>query len=90
VKYRVAGNRYGFALGEHDRNHAVVIDPLLRYTYVGGGANDFLWGLAANADGDIYASGYTSSANFPGTAGGTQPAIAAGTDSFIARYSTPT
>ena len=45
VKYALAGKRYGFALGEHDRAHAVVIDPVLAYTYLGGAADDFLWGI---------------------------------------------
>jgi len=81
----VAGDRYGFALGAHDRRHAVVIDPLLQATFAGGGGGDIANAIATDAAGAVYVAGSTASFNFPGTAGGAQPNAAGGGDAFVAK-----
>ena len=63
---------------------------LLQATYLGGLTNDQADSLAiSTTTGDVYVAGTTSSNNFPGTAGGAQPALAVGagtpSDAFIAR-----
>ncbi|MBK9116980.1 MAG: SBBP repeat-containing protein [Betaproteobacteria bacterium] len=85
VAYTVAGNRYGFALGAHDRRHAVVIDPLLQATYAGGSGGDIAYATAVDAAGALYVAGSTASFNFPGTAGGAQASAAGGGDAFVAK-----
>jgi len=85
VAYTVAGNRYGFALGDYDRAHPVVIDPLLQSSYLGGSGGDIAWAIAVDANGDVFVAGSTGSFNFPGTAGGAQAAAAANGDAFVAR-----
>lgn len=86
VAYAVAGDRYGFTLGAHDAAHAVVIDPLLQSTYLGGGADDRIAAVAVDAAGDVYVAGTTTSPAFPGTAGGVQPSPRGLSDVFVARF----
>lgn len=91
VRYALRGDdRYGFTVGEHDRAHALHIDPVLRSTFVGGNSDEWVDELVLAPD-SVYVSGYSKSANFPGTTGGFQPAIIRNTpllgNAFIARYS---
>ena len=65
-----ANQQVGFAIGAHDRNRGLVIDPVLIYsTYLGGNAYDQSFGIAVDAAGNAYVTGVTSSSNFPVTAG---------------------
>jgi RHS repeat-associated protein len=65
--YRVRGDdRLGFWIGEHDRTHAVVIDPVLDYsTYLGGRRTDGVSAIASDANGNTYVTGATRSWDFP-------------------------
>lgn len=85
VAYTLAGDRYGFRLGDHDPAHAVVIDPLLQTTYLGGGGYETIYALAVDASGDVFVAGATNSSDFPGTTGGAQLAPRGGRDAFVAR-----
>lgn len=89
VQFTVTANEYGFRLGAHNRQAPVVIDPVIRTTYLGG-ANGITTGNAMQmlaANGNVYLAGATTSAVFPGTAGGAQPALAGGNDAFVAELS---
>ena len=72
VAYALAGQRYGFILGDYDHAQPVVIDPLLQATYLGGslvaGIFPVPWCLIAS--GNVFVAGTTNSPDFPGTAGG--------------------
>jgi hypothetical protein len=87
VAYTVAGDRYGFRVVGYDPTRPLVIDPLLQATYLGGSGYDQINALAINATtGDVYAAGFTTSTDFPGTAGGAQTALGGGDrDAFVAR-----
>ena len=86
VAYRARGREYGFSLGSHDPALPVVIDPLLQATYLGGSGDDFGNALAIHpTSGEVYVAGNTNSADFPGTAGGAQPAFTDGSDVYVAR-----
>ncbi len=66
------------------------LDPtlttLLQATYLGGGLSDSISALAVDpATGDVVVAGSTYSSNFPGTAGGAQPAPSPQGDTFVAR-----
>lgn len=89
VAYTVRGNEYGFALGDYDASRAVVIDPVLQSTFLGGGEFDNNAALAIHpASGQVYVAGTTLSANFPGTVGGAQRYFgSSGSDFVIARLS---
>ncbi|HTO75190.1 MAG TPA: hypothetical protein VMQ61_03860 [Thermoanaerobaculia bacterium] len=86
VSYRLDGGEYGFVLGPHDPARAVVIDPILQSTYVGGsGLFDQVNDIDATG---TYVAGFTNSSVFPGTAGGAQPTSGGGNqDGFVAKFS---
>jgi hypothetical protein len=75
----------GFRLGVYDRSRTLVIDPVvLEYsTALGGSADDFATGLQVGADGTLYVSGRTLSADFQGGPG----ALAGLSDVFVSRIS---
>jgi len=86
VAYEARGREYGFRLGGYDPALAVVIDPLLQATYLGGSGDEFAIGLAIHpTSGEVYVAGQTDSANFPGTTGGAQAANDGIWDVFVAR-----
>lgn len=60
---------------------------LLYSSYLGGGGDDFAYGIALDAAGNVYVAGPTVSTDFPGTASGFQPANAGGTDAWAAKLS---
>jgi hypothetical protein len=81
---------YGFVVGAYDRSRPLVIDPLLRSTYVGGSGDDFAYAAAVHPiSGEIYVAGetFTTGNSFPGVLGGAQPSNGGGKDVFIARFS---
>src|SRR5262245_41879290 len=64
------------------------LTALHQATYLGGANADTAFDLAiAPTTGDVYVSGSTSSAVFPGTVGGAQSAPGGGQDAFVARLS---
>jgi hypothetical protein len=60
---------FGFAVGQYDPARPLVIDPLLYGTFLGGSGIDVALGIAADAAGNAYLTGFTTSANFPTTVG---------------------
>lgn len=72
----------GFQLGEYDRAHPVLIDPVLIFsTFVGGGTQDYGRGIAVDSSG-AYITGATFSTNFP-TAAPRQTAPGGNFDAFV-------
>ncbi len=60
------GREVGIEVGEYDRTKPLVIDPVLTYsTYLGGTADDYGFGIAADAAGNAYVVGSTVSDDFP-------------------------
>lgn len=84
--YFLSGRReVAFALGSYDRSRALVIDPILRYaTLLGGSDADVASGVAADAAGNAYVVGTTSSRNFP-TANPVQPAFGGSKEVFVTK-----
>src|ERR1044072_2446873 len=64
--FKVTGNGAGFSVGDYDRSRPLVIDPaIINYsTYLAGDGNDRVNGIAADADGNAYAVGWTESELF--------------------------
>ncbi len=77
----------GFALGAYDHTRPLVIDPVLSYsTYLGGTGNDAGFGIAVDTAGDAYVTGYTSSTDFPTSAGAFQTTYGGGDlDAFVTK-----
>lgn len=58
--------KVGFAVGAYDAMLPLVIDPVLAYsTYLGGSGDDECFGVATDASGNAYITGYTYSTDFP-------------------------
>ena len=67
-RYVIRGQRrVGFQLGSYDRAKRLVIDPVLTYgTYLGGyNQAESGAGIAVDAAGNVYVTGYTNSGLFP-------------------------
>ena len=63
------------------------VGRLVYSTYLGGGGSDTATGIALDYAGNAYVSGYTSSVQFPTTAGAPQTSFHGGADAFLAKYS---
>ena len=85
ASYDVAGNSYGFKVASYDTKRELIIDPLIQSTYLGGSLGDSAEAIAVSG-GNVYVVGYTSSTNFPGTAGGFQPGLGGKYDAFVAKF----
>ncbi|MGA1792947.1 MAG: hypothetical protein ACMUHM_03260 [Thermoplasmatota archaeon] len=60
---------YGFELEEFDTDRAIVIDPYLKFTFLGGSFNDQGVTLTQDDIGNTYATTDTGSTDFPTTPG---------------------
>ena len=61
---------YSFEVSFYDKNHPLIIDPVLVYsTYLGGSSDDFGCCIDIDASGNIYVMGWTVSTDFPATPG---------------------
>jgi len=60
---------YGFSVRGRDPDRALVIDPWVFSTYLGGNGDELVQKIDVDVDGDIYALSYTDSGNFPTTGG---------------------
>ncbi|MCC6588579.1 MAG: SBBP repeat-containing protein [Bryobacterales bacterium] len=75
ARYTLTGNQVQFALGNYDRQHDVVIDPVVRSysTLLGGAGNgstltgdDYGLAVAVDSSGRAFLAGSTASVSFPG------------------------
>ncbi len=85
----VAGGAQPTSGGDYDGFVARLdstLTALLQATYIGGGGFEEAEGIAVQpSNGEVLVAGYTDSADFPGTAGGAQPAYGGGDhDVFVA------
>jgi hypothetical protein len=92
VREKVAGRyvmkgtrRVGVQVAPYDRSRPLVIDPVLVYsTYLGGSAGESGNGIAVDGAGSAYVTGFTTSPDFPTTAGAVQT-TAGGTEAFVTK-----
>ncbi len=72
----------GFVARLNDTGSAFVYS-----SYIGGNGDDEPWGVALDAGGNAYVTGWTSSTNFPTTSGAAQAGYGGGTwDAFVAKF----
>jgi len=71
VNFKIIGeNIYGFDLEEYDESRSIVIDPYLRFTYIGGSGGDAGRSFKFDENNNIFMTGATTSnSNFPTTPG---------------------
>lgn len=70
VRFVLDGSTLGFAVGDLDPDHPLVIDPVLRFsTYLGGSLEDEGRGVAVDSDGSIITVARSRSLDFPTTPG---------------------
>ncbi len=90
ANYVIDGNRVGFALATYDRAEPLVIDPVISYaSYLGGAGGEVITGIARDDDGNLYATGTTTSENLPTLGGpglGFGSGFLLGTDAFVSRF----
>ncbi len=80
---------YGFKVASYDKNHDLIIDPLLASTYLGGGQADVPNCITLDNDGNIYVAGWTG-LGFPATSDAYDTSNNGGygsCDSFLAKLS---
>lgn len=85
-RFVLHGDEVGFAVGERDPALPLVIDPVLGWaTYLGGTGIDRLLDIAADAAGNVHATGTSFSTDLPTAAGVFQPARGGRNDAFAAK-----
>ena len=86
-RYVVKGrHRVGFEVARYDRRRPLVIDPTLVYSrLVGGTGDDESYGVVVDGTGAAYMAGFTTSSNFPVTAGGFDRSFGGVADVFVAK-----
>jgi hypothetical protein len=66
ARFELDGSKVRFALGRYDSRKPLLIDPELSYaSYIGGTADDYSSGVAADGNGNLYAATQTASTDFP-------------------------
>jgi Beta-propeller repeat len=86
-RYVVQGMRARFQVSRYDHTQPLVIDPTLAYsTYFGGKDFDDGYGIAVDASGAAYVTGFIYSSDFPGAWGRERPTRGNG-DAFVAKLS---
>jgi hypothetical protein len=82
-----AHNEIGFELGLFDRTKPVVVDPVLRWsTLFGGTGDEVMSSIAVDSSGQAYATGRTTSLDFPTTLGAIETAAPAKGTAFITKF----
>jgi hypothetical protein len=78
-------HQVGFEVAAYDRSKTLVIDPAVLYcTYLGGSSDNSAYNVVADANGNAYVAGNTTSVDFP-TVKPFQAANAGGSDVFVAK-----
>ncbi|HWB12833.1 MAG TPA: SBBP repeat-containing protein [Pirellulales bacterium] len=84
-------DRVGFVVGSYNTSLPLIIDPTLEYsTYLGGSSSlggDVGFGIAVDGAGNAYVTGWTSSSNFPTTAGAYQTTFGGWYNAFVTKLS---
>jgi len=88
--YVLKDHRVTLEVASYDDTRPLVIDPVLAYsTYlggsIGGSEGDGGLGIAVDASGNAYVTGFTESSNFPTTPGAFQTTFGGSVDAFVSK-----
>ena len=92
TRYELKDNTVSFKTERYDHNKNLTIDPPLQLVWsslYGGNDNAVAFGITSNNFGNVFVTGYTSSANFPTytvTGAYNQGAYGGATDCFILKF----
>ena len=79
---------YGFKVASYDKTKALIIDPLIASTYLGGLGDDYASSITTDSENNIYIAGWTMSSDFPTTTGAYSTSYGGGYyDAFVAKLS---
>jgi YD repeat-containing protein len=79
-----AGGTVGFQPGAYDPTLPLVIDPTLNFgSFLGGGSNDYAYGVAVDPAANVYVTGQTFSSDFPVSTGGS---FGPPSDAFVTKF----
>jgi hypothetical protein len=73
----------GFTTGKYNPALALVIDPLVFSTFIGGSGEEYCTSIAIDEIGNSYITGFTRSTDFPVTLGAYDTASNLGSDVFV-------
>jgi hypothetical protein len=62
------------------------LTTIVQSTYLGGSYGDYAQSIAIDSGGNVYVTGYTGSADFPGATGGAHPSNGGGSDAFVTKF----
>ncbi|MCD6063492.1 MAG: hypothetical protein K0R82_1403, partial [Flavipsychrobacter sp.] len=85
-KFVLRNNMLSFDIGAFDGT--LVIDPTINWgTYYGGSSNEWAYGLAADASGNVFAAGWTNSTSNIATTGAYQTTIGTNQqDAYVVKF----
>jgi hypothetical protein len=81
------GGKWGITLANYDKTQALIIDPLVYSTYLGGSSysDDEGYAIAVDGSGNAYVTGYTDSPDYDVTPGAFQSTKAGNEDVFVTK-----
>jgi uncharacterized protein (AIM24 family) len=85
AKFTQQNGVWQFQLSNYDKTQALIIDPLIYSTYIGGSAYEQGDDIALDLSGNAYITGYTSSSNYNITPGAFQTTISGSSDVFVTK-----
>jgi|GEM_PF-2793394 len=85
ASFTVRDDTYSFELGRDD-SRAVVIDPLVYSTYLGGSNRDECFDIAVDQYGCVYVTGFSTYSGFPVSEGAYQAANKGYRDAFVTKF----
>jgi hypothetical protein len=85
AKFTKKDGLWQFQLNNYDKTQALILDPLIYSTYIGGSNYDYVFDVAIDGSGNAYITGYTGSTNYDITPGAFQTTYGGSNDVFVTK-----